>query len=212
MISYIFKNKRKNILATVFSALVVISEIYEIIFYIKNNNTFSFINLFIKLLSMLPFVLVLIYLLTLEKEYRAKNFIFPAAFLCLIVSSIYTIISSFKGFIFSVETVKYVLSASVFDIILLVAFVLCMLGTLEKFRMSILFKIGTLVISLTYIALPIAAFTAVGGFDYIAAVPEGYTAVSITAILNVLLTMLYYFGLFNLTLNKKESTQELDKV
>lgn len=204
MTSYIFKNKTKNIIATVFTALYLISQLYDTVTDAFQNHKLSFLSL----LSLAPYILVLIYLLALEKEYKIKEFMFPVAFLCSAAVSVYTIAIVLRDSLYSAEIIIYTLKLLTFDIIILAALILCVIGSADNFKTVICFKIGTLALAVAAFILPIASFIAVGGFEYIASVPEGYPAISYTVLLECVLSVLYYFGLFNLTLNKKQTSQE----
>ena len=52
--------------------------------------------------------------------------------------------------------------------------------------------------------LPLVSFILVGGFEYLASVPEGYQAISYPVLIECFVWALYYFSLFSLTLNKNE--------
>lgn len=204
MTSYIFKSKAKNITATVFTAIYLMSRLYDAVTDAFQNQRMSFLSL----MSFAPYILVLIYLLALEKEYKIKEFMFPVAFLCSAALSVYTIAIVLRDSLYSADAVIYALKLLTFDIIMLAAFVLCVIGSADNFKTVVCFKIGTLALAITAFILPIASFIAVGGFEYIASVPEGYPAISYTVLLECVLSVLYYFGLFNLTLNKKQTSQE----
>ena len=70
MTSYIFKSKAKNITATVFTAIYLMSRLYDAVTDAFQNQKMSFLSL----MSFAPYILVLIYLLALEKEYKIKEF------------------------------------------------------------------------------------------------------------------------------------------
>lgn len=203
MTSYLFKNKTKNILVMVFTALCMLDPICDAVKLIIQKDIMSTLA---KILSLCPFVLILIYVLTLKKEYRFKPNLFPFSFLYLILKCAYAIFICFYALTDplyrSAAGFAYILGASAFDIALLVCFVLCFIGSRSNFKRVIFFKLGTLLLGIVYILLPIVAFISVGGFDYINSVPDGYQAVSYFELTKCIISILFSFSLFALTLNK----------
>lgn len=202
-INRIFENKTKNIIVTALAALCTVSQIYEAAAYTASPD----VSVFLKILQVLPYALVLIYMLTLKREYKIKGFLFPTAFLCSAAYTIYTVIYSVCNFSYSLSAVIYALKLLTFDIVMAAAFILCAIGSADSFKRLILFKIGTLVLAITALVLPVVSFISVGGFAYIAAVPDGYSAIAYDVLINCVLSVLYYFGLFALTTGTRPTEQ-----
>lgn len=209
MTSYIFKNKTKNILAIVFTILSILNSnlVYNIYNYFI-HKTFPFNAI----LGLVPYIFVLVYLFTLKKEYQFKEYLFPAAFLIFIVRNIYsTIISLITNInmLDSLEMVLWYVYAVLFGLIAITGYVLSMLGAINNFKNVQFLRIGMIVLMAVMFLMPIVEFFLVGGFDYFANVPSDYLTVSFfRGIIRIILNILFFFGIFNLTLNKPEPQAE----
>ncbi len=205
MISYIFKNKTKNILAIVFTALYTILPFFNTINALNNFRNFLFY-----FAQLLPYAMLLIYLLTLKKIYKFKELLFPAAFAIKTLFAIYTSIVSAIGILNiadGFQGIYFILRSNFSNIIAIIAFVLCLIGTLFNFKNVRFLKWGTLIFIISILILTPIDFISVGGFDYWRNIPqEHFTSVlfsQIESVIKIAITVLFYFGIFNLTLNKK---------
>ena len=200
MVSYIFANKTKNIIVMIFASLLLLNNLYDIVSYIGESSAFPFY----KTLAFLPFVLLFVYLLTLKKQYKFKNYLLPVAFAYRIIKSSYIVFINLREWFYSRLTFEYVISIVSLDIIILAGFILCLLGALQNFKKPQFFKFGMLIIAITELFVPLVSFILVGGFEYLASVPDGYQAISYPVLIECFVFALYYFSLFSLTLNKNE--------
>ncbi len=214
MISYIFKNKTKNILAIVFTVLCMIkplNNLWEHIIYYQTIDAYN-------ILTLLPYALILIYMFTLKYSYKIKQFMFPVAFAVLIGLQGYSIMTTifntsyliniydttyldankFLWFILSISTGAFAIVSRVF----------CFIGTLSNFKNVVFLRIGA-IISIVLIAVitPITEFIMVGGVSYLDSIEDYYLKylyVSMAeTIIQRLIWMLFFVGVLLLTLNKK---------
>lgn len=206
MISYIFQNKTKNILAIVFTCLHILNTNipYEFYLCISQGSTISIDAL----LQFLSFVLILVYMFTLKIQYRFKEWLFPAAFAIsgglVIYDIIFDIVYSLTqyGDLSLVEILSCTINA-----ISAILLALCFCGSIKNFKNVIFLKIGTLAMMIYTVVITITDFILVGGAEYFSNIPQEYlTSVYISmgkALIKLAMILLYYFGIFNLTLNKK---------
>lgn len=212
MISYIFENKTKNLLAIIFSALCIVKPLCEIFVYIARFLVFPWFSV----LNILPVALVLIYLVTLKYDYKFKTCVVPAAFLIWIVAQFYVTFTDFASAysylkLFGQWPITVVLIV-INTIVLISGKVLCFLGSISNFKNISLFKAG-IIINLVGIAI-------------ISPITEASSAVEYFGVTNIFLdnlrqllsngvifgrvaNILFYVGLLLLAFSKKSENIDI---
>ncbi len=209
MISYIFKNKTKNILAIVFTVLYVLNT--NLMYWLYSSINFGeFLLLSEVVLKLLPYIFIIVYLCTLKRQYRFKEWLFPAAFAIFVVVDVHTIIVSIITnieYINSVEGFIWLTSSVAYDMVLLAAYILCLLGSIKNFKNVILLRVGLIILMISIVINQAFQFLLSNmGYDLHNAFLN-YLNLLIPSIAEVLydafILLLFYFGLLNLTFNKK---------
>ncbi len=206
MISYIFKNKTKNILVIIFSVVCMIKPLCEFLFYISINQVFPWFTF----LTLLPVALVLIYLLTLYYNYKFKSFMIPAAFLIWIVSPIYLAFSDIKFAFMYLKWIGEMPLTVVFTlinmIVLIIAKALCFAGSLSNFKNISLFKVG-IILNIVGIAIITPIYEAVSAIEYFGTtnifLDQLRQILNDGVILGRVANILFWIGLLLLAFNKK---------
>jgi hypothetical protein len=163
-------------------------------------------------LGLLPYIFILVYLFTLKKEYKFKEYLFPAAFLIFIGRNVYSFVISLITNVQMLDSSKMVLWyiwTVLYGLIAIAAYGLSLLGTINNFKNVRFLRIGMIVLIIVMLLVQVVEFFFVGGFDYFSNVPVAYLTVSmIKGVIKVIVNVLFYFGIFNLTLNKPEQQAE----
>ena len=200
----LFKSKPKNIIAICFTAVYILTLILSIEllkFTFATNLRYAINSLVINLLPLITPSLVLIYLLSLNKEYKLKKWLFPIAFGVKALSSFVSLCFSFSSISLIALSPLYVV-LQICSCLSLIAFIFMFIGTLSDFKYVNLLKYGALCSALLFFIMPIIEFIAVGGFAYLQSVPSGYSAINISVLIEVTANILFYIGIFLLTTNK----------
>ncbi len=156
-------------------------------------------TLFIWIFSNFSTICILLYLLTLKKEYRLKKWILPFGFglscLCSLLSFSYSVSA-----VNAVAT-PYSITIFIFTCLSALAVLLCFVGTLFDFEFLRVFRAGLLL----NIAVPVAALITDTVYNVINGYFDTYgiAGVNFTAIIEFLILMLFNIGLFSLTTNKE---------
>ena len=77
MISYIFKNKIKNIFVAITSVFFLCISLKELRAYMIVG---AWNDMTLKLISLIPYLLVFLYMVNLKNDYKLKHLLFPIAF------------------------------------------------------------------------------------------------------------------------------------
>lgn len=210
MISYIFKNKTKNILMIIFAVFSILCS--DLLREIYISITIGVLPSGCIVFQTLPYVLILLYLLTLRREYRFKTWLFPCAFAIWISYYAYQLfvdvfyISSDYGYFIVTDIISYISFAFA-----IVASVFCFLGCIYNFKNVKFLKIGAIIkisanILITVWAVIIDYYMLDGKryfenifFEYL---DQLYNSMFSTFI-NLLSPILFFVGILLLTLNKK---------
>lgn len=192
----IFKEKR-NIIATAFIAFYTVMLILDIDFRLPffQNIRYTVNALITYLLPLIPPILVLIFLFSLDKEYQLKKWLLPIAFGLKIIGAFISLCSSFAS-------INYFISSPLYTIIFLcscltfIAIVFMFIGTLFDFKYINLLKYGALSCAVLFIAVLIIDFIAAGGFAYLKSVPAGVSAINFVALIRAFSGILFYIGIF----------------
>lgn len=212
MISYIFKNKTKNILAIIFSALCIVKPLCEFLVYIARYRVFPWFSV----LNVLPVALVLMYLLTLKYNYKLKTYIVPAAFLIWIVAQLYVTfadITSAFSYLKMFEQYPMAIAFMVIDtIVLICGKFFCFLGSIYNFKNISLFKIGIIInlVAIAVLAPIVETFSAVEYFGATNIFFENLRQLlSDGVIFGRVANMLFYVGLLLLAFSKKSENIDI---
>lgn len=198
MISYIFKSRVKNVIVTILAAIYTFILLKDLQQYLIIYGDIK--NITPQIIAILPYVLILIYMLTLKRNYRFKNWLFPVAFATLILDSIYSISYCFDQYTFkSLNGIIVCFIGLIIRLIMVLGSSFCFVGTLSNFKRPIFLRIG--------IPLYIIAFVVLSTADYITNWVMANTFFStltyLTEDFRVAILLLLYAGIFALTLTKK---------
>lgn len=216
MISYIFKNKAKNILMIVFTVLhIICSNTFRELYYsIINSSAMSFFAI----LTFIAFALILLYMFTLKMQYKFKEWLFPAAFAILTLLSVYELVADI---IHNLSTYDYFILIDLLSyssyLVSIVAYTFCFIGSIKNFKNVVFLKAGALVkitgTVLTTSTAAIIEFVAVGGMEYFKNIDEIYRVYVYKAMFENavvwIIILLFYVGLLLLTLNKKSENIDI---
>lgn len=201
----LFANKRKNTLAICFTSIYTLFLILTFNFnaaYFSLNFRYALNSLFIDLTSLITPVLVLIFLLTLKKEYRFKKWLFPIAFGVTFARSLVSLISSFNTLKYAITTPLY-LVIYLCSWLMLITLALMFVGTLFEFKYLNLLKFGALGYIVLSFTVQVIEFINVGGIAYFQNIPQGIAPINFVALIKLVAQLLFYIGIFILTLKNK---------
>ncbi len=210
MISYIFKNKTKNILMIVFTVLYIISSDLFAGFYYSVIRQIPIS--FYEILGVVAFALILGYMFTLKRQYRFKEWLFPAAFAILMALSLYEL---FTTIVYALSTYGYLVLIEVLSCVSfafgIIAYVFCFIGAVKNFKNIVFLKIGA-IIKIVGTVLPtviavIIEFIALGGIDYFKNIDEAYKTYVYNSMFQIAVewafSLLFFVGILLLATNKK---------
>lgn len=202
---YIFRNKKKNILAICFSVFYIVMLILKIDFRVSlfENLGYAITALFVYLTPMIVPVFILILIFTYKKDYKFKTWLLPIAFGMNLILSVDIQISNIPNmqvFIYLYGLKR--LSTYLCSFLMCVAIALMFLGTLSNLKHINLLKYGALGYAILCLCSTIIDFINMGGFAYICVLAE-YSAINIVALVQLVSCALFYIGIFILTTNKK---------
>lgn len=197
MISYIFKSKIKNILVAIFSALVVCINLKEVRAYMIFA---SWGNMILKFISLIPYVLIFLYMTTLKRDYKFKRFLFPISFAIFILTTIVSIPNCFDEYTFSsINGLVRLFVNLVIKFVLIVGYVLCFVGTMSNFKRTKFLRWGLLI---CIILIVIQGLTYHYLVDWIG---NAFYSIlySLSETSRATMMLLFYISVFALTLTKK---------
>lgn len=140
MISYIFKSKIKNVLVSIFSILIICMNLNELHQYIILGLSDSII---LKFISLIPYLFIFIYMLTMKRDYKFKQFLFPTAFAIFTLTSLFSITNCFDEYTFlSVSGLVRLLFNLIVKFVLIAGYSFCFVGTLSNFKRIIFLRLG----------------------------------------------------------------------
>ena len=150
MISYIFKNKTKNIFMIVITSLMILScdLLSEIVSCISNGTVLKAYSV----ISVVPYLLILFYLLLLKKEYILKDYLFPTAFAIMAAKLIYSMVTDIIFFATNIDAQFTFFNAITYIsyTVAIISYIFCFIGTFNNFKHLNNFKIGS-VLHLAYL-------------------------------------------------------------
>ena len=204
--NYVFRNKKKNIVAICFSVFYIVMLILKIDFRVSlfENLRYAVNSLFVYLTPMIAPVFILILIFTYKKDYKFKTWLLPIAFGVNLILSVLTQISNIPNMklIVSLYRLKYI-PGFLCSFSMCIAIALMFLGTLFNLKHIKLLKFGALAYAILCLCSTIIAFLKVGGITYIQSVLTGHSAINIVALVQLVSCALFYIGIFILTTNKK---------
>lgn len=205
----LFANKRKNTLAICFTSIYTLCLILTINF----NKSLFLLNfrhalnsLILALIPLVTTVLVLVFLLTLKKEYRFKKWLFPIAFGMKFISNLISLILGIGSLRYLLTNPLQITMYSI-SVLMAVAFGLMFVGTLFNFKYVKLLKIGAIAFVVLSLIFNVIEFISIGGFAYFQNVPQTVTPINFMVLIKLIAQSLFYIGIFMLTLKNKNTTK-----
>lgn len=213
----LFQNKAKNIVAVSFAALLITVSIWEFDFSIfphaaaEGGWRYMLNTLLVPLIKWVAPVSVIIYIFTMNKDYRLKRWLLPLAFgihwcthLVLLMVSFSSIIPHFESFV----------TASFYNVSLLlttgaafIANTLIFIGFLLNGN-PIWVRVGSLLYVVPMVVLYTVEFFAAGGLAYYQAYWDMMSASFIQSWISFVSSVLFYIGLFILSTNTPKPLEE----
>ena len=142
MIRYIFKSKPKNILVAVIAALYFIATLDYLHSILLTQ---SYLLLMRWCATALPPLLIFIYMCTLKREFKIKNWIIPTAFAISTTYAVYRLTSSYNAYPFlGITTFLLLLAVLIAGAVSLLGNIFCFLGALFNFKKISFFRIGNI--------------------------------------------------------------------
>ena len=193
----LFSNKKKNLFVLICAVLYFVLTVITIIetgFYLTLQGIQSL------LLTMASLILVFA-ICIVNKDFKFKKIVFSAPFALFTAAYLVSSVSSAITILFYLDEP---LVAAMFSLnfIVLFAHILMLISACSNFKKIKFLKIGALTFIISTILLLILEFINVGGFEYIASLPEGVMAVSCYSAVKTTVIIMFYFSLFLLTITK----------
>ena len=205
----LFANKRKNTLAICFTSIYTLCLILTINFnksLFLLNFRYALNSLILALIPLVTPVLVLVFLLTLKKEYRFKKWLFPIAFGMKFISNLISLILGIGSLRYLLTNPLQITMYSI-SVLMAVAFGLMFVGTLFNFKYVKLLKIGAIAFVVLSLIFNVFEFISIGGFAYFQNVPQTVTPINFVVLIKLIAQSLFYIGIFMLTLKNKNTTK-----
>jgi len=139
LISYIFKNKTKNIIVAILAAILIVINLETFRDYLFMRAWKQFILHFLP--SFISYWLILIYMLTLKREYKLKPLLFPTAFALLSLHTTFSISLNPTVF-FSLSDLIIGFISFVMPLLATVGYVFCFVGSLSNFKKLSFMRLG----------------------------------------------------------------------
>lgn len=205
----VLKNDKKSIIAIAFAAFYVLTLILNMDFLVEfvfRSLRYAINSIILYIAPLITPVLVIIFLLLQDREYKLKNWLFPIAFGVKLILALISMRSTFNTitllFSLSIKApIAYFLVLC--SLLSFIAVIFIFIGTLFEFKYLNLLKYGALAFAvLSFISL-ILDFISAGGFKYF----ESYsaaTSINWTAFASLLGSVLFNIGIFILFANKKK--------
>lgn len=197
MISYIFKSKIKNILVAIFSIILLCINLKELYAYMMFG---IWEHITSKFISLIPYLFVFLYMVTLKRDYKFKQFLFPIAFAILTLFAVFSITNCFDEYTFSSINglVRLFISLTI-RTVMIVGYVFCFVGTLSNFKRLGFLRLGLPLCIITIAILGSSYYYLTNwiGNEFLATVyylTESFSASSL---------ILFHISIFILTLTKK---------
>ncbi len=205
-IKSLFKDKGKILIATIFTVFHVIMLIFNIDLHLLFAENFRYVinSMVIDIMPLIVPALVLVFLLSLNKEYKSKKWLFPVAFGVKAVNAFLNLCGSFSTIGLIYLTPGYILML-LCSCLIFVCVVFMFIGTLFDFKHVGFIRYGALGCAVLNLAALIIDFISIGGFKYLQSIPSGIPAVKLTVLITNLAVVLFYVGIFVLTTDKKNS-------
>ena len=183
---------------TIFAAIYTLIQLKEFCSYLIWCTDLKFLAL--KFIGLLPYLLIFLYMITLKREYKIKQLLFPIASAILALSAVFSIRDCFDEYTFlSVNGLVLLLVNLIIKFVLIAGYTFCFVGTLSNFKRIFFLRLG----------LPICIITIfIQGISYHYLIDWiGNTLYSTISYLNesfrASILLLFYISIFILTLTKK---------
>lgn len=204
MISYIFKNKIKNIFVTIVTAICILIQLYELYSYSLFYHDFK--SIAIKFISLFPYLLIFIYMITLKREYAIKKWLFPISFAIYSLLTVYAIIGCFKDYTNSLEGSLTILVVVNLDIVLLASYILSLIGSISNFKRVALLRVGIIICAVFLLCSRIWYYYSTYLYaHYFWSSPTNILG----EILRDLVSLMFYISILSLTLTKKSENIDI---
>lgn len=198
-----FEDKRKNIVTIIFTALYTVMLILniDIQLFFGGNIRYLINSLTIYLMPLITPVLVLIFMLSKNKEYKFKKWLLPVAFGISALVSFVLLSSRFSVIGLYVSDFKLIVLL-ICSCLMFLSTLFMFIGTFPSFKYIDFLKYGAFAYAVLYFISHIVDFIAVGGFAYLPSVPDGYSAINFFALFLSFTKTLFYIGIFISITNK----------
>ena len=205
----LFKDKKKNTLAICFTSVYALCLILTINFkksLFLLNFAYALNSLIRALIPLITPALVLVFLLTVKKEYAFKKYLFPIAFGLKLTVNVISLILGFS-------TLKYIftnpISIAMYfcSTLIIVTYGLMFVGTLFNFKYLKLLKIGAIAFVVLSLIFYVIEFISLGGMAYFQIVPQNASPINFMVLIKLIAQSLFYIGIFILTLKNKNTTK-----
>ena len=202
-----FEDKRKNIVTIIFTALYTVMLILNIDIHLSFLGNIRYlinsliIYLIIYLMPLITPVLVLIFMLSKNKEYKFKKWLLPVAFGISALVSFVLLFSRFSVIDLYVSDFKHIVLL-ICSCLMFLSTLFMLIGTFPSFKYINFLKYGAFAYAVLYFISLIVDFIVVDGFAYLLSVPDGYSAINFLALFLSFTKILFYIGIFISITNK----------
>lgn len=197
MISYIFKSKIKNFLVTLILGIIICNNLNNLYQYVIVDALeyvlFGFIDL-------LPYLLIFLYMVTIKREYKIKQFLFPISFAIFTLTAIFSITNCFDEYMFiSLNGLIELFISLIIKSVLITGYAFCFIGTLSNFKRITFLRLGLTFCIITIFIQRISYHYLI---DWIG--NTFYSTISyLSESFRASILLLFYISIFILTLTKK---------
>ena len=207
--NHLFKNKKKNVIAICFTSIYTLVLLLTLNFKMSLfslNFGYALTALFRALIPLITPALVLVFLLTLKKEYTFKKYLFPFAFGLKLTINIISLILGFS-------TLKYIftnpisIAMYICSTLIIVTYGLMFTGSLFNFKYVKLLNFGAIAHVALSILFSVIEFISLGGMAYFQIVPQNASPINFMVLIKFIAQSLFYIGIFILTLKNKNTAK-----
>lgn len=216
MISYIFKSKFKNCIIITSTFIYLLLQLKELHRYLMFYPSFEYVAP--ELFSLMPSLLVFIYMINLKREYKFKNWLLPISFAIFTLTTIFSITNCFNEYtLLSLKGLVLIFVNLIIKLVMITGHAFCFVGTLSNFKRIIFLRLG-LPICIITISVQKATFLinfllsnrAANNLLNNLMGNEFFTSVSILSEPpRICILLLFYISFFILTLTKKSDNIDI---
>ncbi len=194
----LFKNKTKNIIAIVSSALYFV---YLIIMLAQSGISLTFQSAN-RLLLAAGIGVFLFAVLTVKMNYGFKKYILTLSFGLLSLAYLISSITAFITILFYLDE-PLVVAMFALNFVILAGHILCFVSALFEFRNIKLLRLGAVLYIASTVLLLLLDFINVGGFEYFSSLPHEMIAISVYSAIKTVVILMFYISLLLFTTNKE---------